>query len=376
MLKILVIRLFALGLILLSTAVYSDEDPANTGVSGVYEVVIGTGELDKTILLLNQFGFKEVDRGALSAEQAQAIYGVSTAAVSVRLQNGDIDSHGLVRVIAWEELLSEGVGLAPPETIGVRMSVMRTNDIFRISDVFGDARKVSQEHWMLRGPVYDDLYGLDQNTKYNAIERRSGVREMGVYGAAMNLIFFQRYGYTIPGYGTVEEETPLKTSEFTHHDFFVAGDIEKVTQWYSSVLGFKAEADAVLDGEWQSGPRVVFDMPPGGTHWYKGFVSPNNICGKLKFFTSPDPKTVRDRSDRQALGHPGITMHTVWTPKIDTIEDLAEQHNIKRSARQKNEYGEDSLVLYGPDGSTWQVIQKSRTKNKPLTKLEFIKTIH
>ena len=80
--------------------------------------------------------------------------------------------------------------------------------------------------------------------------RRVGVQEMGVYGSTFNHVFFQRYGYTIPGYGTVASDT-LRTSEFTHHDFFVAGDLSEVTAYYAEVLGFRPENDTVLDGAWQ-----------------------------------------------------------------------------------------------------------------------------
>lgn len=361
--------------LVVSSATYADSEVPNTGVSGVYEAVVGTDDLQKVMTHFEQFGFREIQRARLSAQKSSKIYGVNSAVEVVRMQNGDIDSHGLLRIMHWESLISNGVGLAPPETVGVRMAVMRTKDIVRLSDVFKDAREISGEAYTLKGPVYDDLYKLNDNPQYNVINRRSGVRELAVYGASFNHIFFQRYGYTINGYGTIHEQSPLQSSEFTHHDFFIKGDIDKVTEWYTSVLGFIPEQDqAVLDGEWQNGPRVIFDMNSGGTHWYRGYVSPNNICGKLKFFTSPDPNWVRDRSDRQALGHGGITMHTVWTPKIEKVHALARVQNILASSIQANEFGEQSFLAHGPDGSTWQIIQRSRSNNKPVTKVNFLTT--
>jgi len=348
----------------------------NTQVSGVYEVVVGTDDLAKVKTYFEQFGFREIKRGKLTAKHAQKIYGVNSSATVIRMQNGDIDSHGMLRIIDWDTLISQGVGVAPPETIGQRMSVMRTKDVFRLADIFKDAREVSGQALYVKGPVYDDLYGLDSNTKFDVVSRRSGVREMGAYTASFNHIFFQRYGYTIPGYGTINAQSPLQTSEFTHHDFFVKGDITEVTQWYSSVLGFRAENEAVLDGEWQRGPREIFDMRLGGSHWYRGFVSPNNICGKMKFFTSPDPDIVADRSDRQALGHAGITMHTVWSPKLNTIRQLAEQNNLRITPVQNNEFGETSFVIYGPDGTIWQIIERKASSHNPTVRLEFKKTVN
>ncbi len=99
---------------------------------------------------------------------------------------------------------------------------MRTSDIFRIADVFADLRDGAGEPWLLAGPVYDDLYNATEGTP-SIVNRRVGVREMAVYGQWFNHVFFQRYGYTIPGYGVIGEHSPLGASEFTHHDFVVSG---------------------------------------------------------------------------------------------------------------------------------------------------------
>jgi len=348
-------RLTPLLLIFFATTALARPD---TGISGVYEVVMGTPELPRTIEYFEQFGFREVAREPLSQAQAQTLYGVDSAAVSVRLQNGNIGTHGLLRIIQWEKSLGPGVGLAPPETVGQRMAVMRTRDIVRLYDVFSDARS-SGEPWLVTEPVYDDLYDMTSEQPLNVVQRRVGVREMAVYGDRFNHVFFQRYGYTIPGYGTIGKHAPLQTSEFTHHDFIIDGDIEAVTEYYESVFGFEQESPASLDGEWQDGPRSVFAMAPGASHWYVGFVSPNNICGKLKFFVSRDRAHVRDRSSEQRMGYEGITMHTLFTPKLAMVHRLAAEQGLAPTAMQRNEFGETSFVLRGPDGSTWQVIERA-----------------
>ena len=96
------------------------------------------------------------------------------------------------------------------------MAVMRTQDIVRLADIFSDLREKSGKPYLLAGPVYDDLYNATEGNP-TIKNRRVGVREMGVYGQDFNHVFFQRYGYTIPGYGTIADSSPLRTSEFTHH---------------------------------------------------------------------------------------------------------------------------------------------------------------
>ncbi len=360
-------------LLLLPFNIYSQalaQERPDTGISGVYEVVIGTAEAAPLIEYFAEFGFRETQRQPISADKALELYQVSSAATSIRLQNGDVDAHGLLRIIEWEQIQGPGVGIAPAETVGQRMAVMRTRDIFRLHDIFSDARTAG-EPWFVTQPVYDDLYDMTDTEPLNVIQRRVGVREMAVYGESFNHVFFQRYGYTIPGYGTIGDHSPLQTSEFTHHDFIIDGDIEEVTDYYESVFGLRQENPAVLDGEWQPGPKAVFNMEPGSSHWYVGFVSPSNIAGKLKFFVARDREHARDRSSEQALGYGGITAHTLWTPKLQRVWQLAQKQALQPSAIVKNEFGEESFVLRGPDGSTWQLIQRLRAAQAPVTKLNF-----
>ena len=343
-----------------------------TGISGVYEVMVGTGDAGQLVEYFTEFGFRVKNEARTDAEAALNLYGVNSGLRSIRMQNGAIDSHGLLRILEWEQPLGRGVGYAPPETVGQRMAVMRTRDIFRLHDTFLDLRNKAGEPWLTTEPVFDDLYGLDTG-KVSIKERRVGVRENAVYGRLFNHVFFQRYGYTIPGYGTVNDAAPLQTSEFTHHDFIVKGDLEVVTEYYMSVLGLRAENEPVIDGDWQKGPGQVFLMEPGESHWYLGFVSPNNICGKLKFIAARDPEHVRDRSRHQHVGEPGITLHSLYTPELEYVHALAIEHGLQPSAIMENEFAELSFVFTGPDGVTWQILAQPAVKNKPVTEFELVR---
>ena len=346
-------------------------EPPDTGISGVYEVMVGVADAAPAIEYFAQFGFSEVATVDVPAERAAEIYGVDSALRSIRLQNGEVDAHGLLRLLEWATLLGPGVGFAPPETVGTRMAVMRTSDIVRLADVFADLRDAAGEPWLLAGPVYDDLYNATEGA-LSIVNRRVGVREMAVYGQWFNHVFFQRYGYTIPGYGVIGGHSPLRTSEFTHHDFVVAGDLAEVTDYYESVFGFVPENDPVIDGAWQAGPQAIFMMEPGRSHWYRGFVSPNDVSGKLKFFSLEGLHTADDRSARQRPGELGITLHSLWTPRLEQVHGLAAAGGLNPGAVQFNEFGERSFVVRGPDGATWQVIQRERSAWAPVTQFELV----
>jgi len=336
--------------------------------SGVYEVVTGTDErgLDAVKQHFALFGFRQIASGALTEDAAHALYGVRSALRSIRMQNGSVDSHGLLRIMVWQQPLGPGVGYAPPETVGQRLSVLMVDDIMRIDDVFQDARLVGQS-WLPITPVFADLFGQTQG-KPDLHNRRVGVRESGVYGELFNHVFFQRYGYTIKGYGTLNTSAPLPASEFTHHDFIISGDINAKTQYVVDVLGFKEERPASLDGDWLEGPKKVFGMVDGGSHWYRGFVAPNNICGKLKFFAPRDVRT--DRQQHQRLGELGITMHTVYSEDVAAVRARADRAGLQPSPLRANEFAETGFVFVGPDGSSWQVLGKGKISHSPVTELK------
>ena len=344
----------------------------NTGISGVYEVMMGVSDIDYALKYFEEFGFTVIEKASFSKEEVEQLYGISTSLTSYRLQNGSIDSHGLIRLLHWDAPLGPGVGYSRPETIGQRMAVMRTEDIFRLHDVYNNARAAG-EKWLATEPIADDLFELDKGKK-GFFNRPVIVRENAVYGAFFNHVFFQRYGYHIPGYGTVGEHAPLKTSEFTHHDFIIQASDMNVMSYMSSALGLKAEEEPVLDGDWQIGPRTVFMMEPGESHWYQGFVSPNNICGKLKFFIPTSVKT--DRSERQRIGELGITIHSFYTDKLDYVHSLVNIHDLNPTSVNENEFGERCFVFTGPAGCSWQIIEKSSTNHSPETELKFELTNH
>jgi hypothetical protein len=354
-------------------AVAQKDSLPNTGISGVYEAMIATDKPAYHIKYFAEFGFKVTDSATLDKAQCLKLYGVPSALKSYRLQNGATDSHGLIRLLVWEQPLGYGVGYGEPETIGSRMMVMKTKDIVRLTDIYTMLRKEKQDKWLVTEPLFDDPLRINKNGETDFFKRPVGVRENAVYGEYFTHVFFQRYGYEIPGYGTIPADAPLKTSELTHHDWFIKVDSMQQLMYLQTALGLKAEKPAEIDGDWLKGPKAVFIMRDGYTHWYQGFVSPNNICGKLKFFMPRGPKP--DNSVRQRIGELGLTVHSFYTKKIDYVYALVKRHGIRPSEIIKNEFGERSFVFRGPEGANWQIIERMNDPvQAPKTKVEFIFT--
>jgi len=141
-------------------------------------------------------------------------------------------------------------------------------------------------------------------------------------------------------------------------------------QYLSTALGLKAEEDPNLDGDWLQGPKKVFQMEPGFSHMYQGFISPNNICGKMKFFIPNGVKT--NRSKQQQIGEKGITLHSFYTAKLDMVYGLVQQHDLNFTEILKNEFGERSFVIRDTAGVSWQIIEKTDApKNTPQVQFNF-----
>ena len=344
----------------------------NTGIGGVYEVMMGTDDAARMIRYFGEFGFTVTDSAVFTEAQALKLYRVPSALKSYRMQNGDIDSHGLLRLLVWQKPLGPGVGYTEPETVGSRMAVMKTDDIMRLYDVFQMLRTQRQEKWLPTEPYFDDPLGINANQGLDFFKRPVGVRENAVYGDFFTHVFFQRYGYTIPGYGTVNPKANLKTSEFTHHDFFIRIDSMGQLSYLQTVLGLRMEKKPEIDGDWLRGARAVFLMPQGYSHWYVGFVSPNNICGKLKFFMPRGAKP--DRQANQRPGEMGITLHSFTVPDIASLHARVTAAKLNPTPVLPDEFGEPSFTFRGPEGTTWQIIEMKESKNKPVTKLQIVRT--
>lgn len=72
-------------------------------ISGIFANCIGTTNLEAMLKFWTELGYREVDRGQLATAQASHLHGYESALTSVRLQNGQITTNGLIRVFACFE---------------------------------------------------------------------------------------------------------------------------------------------------------------------------------------------------------------------------------------------------------------------------------
>lgn len=324
-----------------------------TAISGLYEVLIGVRDLDAALRYFGELGYRLTGTGFLSRLAAESLYGVPSAVKSYRLQSGNVDCHGIIRLMVWDKPLGTGVGYAEPGTIGTRLIGMITNDIHRLHDIYGDARRAG-EPWLVSEPVRQNVLG--DETPRGFFERPVVSREMTVFGPLANHLFVQRYGYTVPGFGTIPAASPLGTSEIIMHDFFVRVDSMAQLGYLERILGLMADGEPSLNGDWMDAPRKLYFLKPGETYWFQSFQSPNNISGKLRFFVPVGARP--DRSARMRPGQDGISAHTFYTPYLETLWKSVLKEQLRPTPILPNEFGERCFVFRGPEGNTWQIIEK------------------
>ena len=68
----------------------------------------------------------------------------------------------------------------------------------------------------------------------------------------------------------------------------------------------------------------------------------------------------------------GIKLHSLWTPRLDQVHGLAVVGVLNPSAVQTSELGERSFVVGGPDGATWQVIQREQSAWESVTRFQLV----
>ena len=121
-------------------------------VSGLHEFVFSAHQSDRERLLAfwAGLGFQADLEGALSATDAEALYGHGAALTSIRLRHSGCAAHetGLVRLQCWEDLAGEGLGAHKPLITGSRWMGMYTADILELRDSLNDYNIDAGERWL------------------------------------------------------------------------------------------------------------------------------------------------------------------------------------------------------------------------------------
>jgi catechol 2,3-dioxygenase-like lactoylglutathione lyase family enzyme len=335
-----------------------------TSIEGIYEVCIGVREPISAIQYWEQFGYRIGQLGELSEAAAKQLYGVNSALRSIRLYHQEAD-HGLIRLMVWQTPTLEGLGMGSMKVKGNRWATTLTADMLNILNQVEEAAKAGLSI-KYTNPHWEIIYNKERKSR-PFIDPAIGVREMMVLQPLTRQVLFQRFGYTLPDYGQINENAAFKTSQFTHMGIVIQDDSKETLKFYEEVLGLlRVRDDVETSYESSLAGREIFDLEPGEKFFVTAFDDPRssktNISaarsGRLYIIRFPDALRLESHFARSQPGCLGMCLYTY---RVDGLEVYGK--SLKASQAQDiteivgNEFGEKSLSFSAPDGYFWTLLE-------------------
>ncbi|MGC1216973.1 MAG: VOC family protein [Phormidesmis sp.] len=332
-------------------------------IQGLYEVCIGVADPEPQLQYWAQFGYAVGAEGRLSADCSQRLYGVESAVRSLRLTHQSAD-HGLIRLMAWESPVNEGLGLSSMRVRGNRWATALTADVMtlwnhaEVAAKAGEAIKIVPPKWTL-------IYPIPQGRPF--FDSPIGARELCVTQPLTRQVLFQRFGYSVPDYGQINPDSALLASQVTHMGMIVQDDSQETLRFYDEVLGLLRVQDALESTyETSTGGKYIFEMNPGERFWVTAFDDPRSSAtdwqaarsGRLYIVRFPEALDLPIAYEKSRPGCLGMSLYTY------RVGDLAGYRDRIHTSAAKNvtdivtdEFGDRSFSFTAPDGYFWTLVE-------------------
>ncbi|GAA6623837.1 VOC family protein [Scytonema sp. NUACC26] len=344
-----------------SPGIAQDRQPT---IQGIYEVCIGIQEPISAIQYWEQFGYRIGQQGELPTERAYQLYGVNSSLRSIRLYHQNAD-HGSIRLMIWQNPTNEGLKMGSMKVKGNRWATTLTADVLNILNHIEDAKAAGWPIWYTY-PRWEVIYNKERKSR-PFIEPAVGVREMLMLQPLARQVLFERFGYTMPNYGVINESSALKTSQFTHMGMVIQDDTKETLKFYDEVLGLlRVRDDVETSYESSLAGREIFDLQPKEKFYVTAFDDPRSSktdlsaarSGRLYIIRFPESVKLDSRFEFAQPGCLGMCLYTYQVKGLDAYCD-----RIKSSPVQKyttvvaNEFGEMSFSFVSPDGYFWTLLE-------------------
>jgi catechol 2,3-dioxygenase-like lactoylglutathione lyase family enzyme len=335
----------------------------SSSIGGIYEIGIGTKNADELVKYWERFGYRVGKTGELDEKQAEKLYGVKSKLKSIRLYHQDSD-HGLIRLMQWETPINDGLQLSRMNVLGNRWGAMLTSDIYNLQNHAEEAIAQKREIFMVE-PQRAEIYKLEKRPQ-PFIENYATVREMCLIQPETRQIMFQRFGYNLPLYGKINEQSFFKSSQITHVGMVIYHNRENI-DFYEKVLGLlKVKENEGFDSDYASpSSKAIFSLNPQQKYGATDFDNPKSsknpaeaLSGRLKIiWFSPESK-LDDKFDYAKPGSLGYSLYTYRVKDVEDYRKRVKSSNAKGLTDTKtNEFGEKSFSFIAPDGYFWTILE-------------------
>ena len=334
-----------------------------TTIGGVYEVGIGATDEKPLIAYFERFGYRVANTGEISESEAEKLYGVKSKLKSIRLLHQDSD-HGLIRIMIWEKPTNDGLQMARMNVLGNRWGAMMTADIYNLQNHAEEAIAQKLPIFMVE-PQRAEIYKLEKRP-VPFLENYATVREMCLIQPLTRQILFQRFGYNLPLYGKINEQSFFKSSQITHFGMVVYRNRENL-DFYDKVLGLlKVKENADFDSDYNNpSSRAVFSLEKHQKYGATDFDDPRSSTnpaqarsGRLKIIWFSEDSKLENKFDNSK---PGSLGYSLYTYRVRSIENYRQKVKSSKAANiteiTKNEFGEKSFSFVAPDGYFWTILE-------------------
>lgn len=334
-----------------------------TTIQGIYEVCIGVTEAISAIQYWQQFGYRIGNTGELNAAQSYQLYGVDSALRSIRLYHQNSD-HGLIRLMIWENPINQGLGISSMKVKGNRWATTLTDDSLNILNHASSA-KAAGFRIKFTNPSWEVIYNKERKSR-PFIDEAVGVREMLLLQPLTRQVLFQRFGYNLPHYGNINENSPFKSSQFTHMGIIIQDDSKEILKFYEDALGLlRVRDDVETSYESSLAGREIFDLEPGEKFIVTAFDEPRSSktdifatrSGRLYIIRFPESITLKAEFNKAGPGCLGMCLYTYRVSPLNHYFERIQSTSAENiTAIEKNEFEEMSFSFTAPDGYFWTIV--------------------
>ncbi|MCA1994132.1 MAG: hypothetical protein LDL41_19110, partial [Coleofasciculus sp. S288] len=299
------------------------------------------------------------------AEAAYQLYGVNSSVRSLRLYHQDAD-HGLIRLMLWENPTNEGLQMTPMKVKGTRWATALTADVLNILNHVEEAVAAGLPAKYVY-PQWSIIY-KEQGKGRPFINPAIGVREMMLLQPLTRQVLFQRFNYSLPHYGTINESAMFKTSQITHMGMVIQDDSKETLRFYEEILGLLRVLDDVeTTYENAQASRQIFDLQPNERFIVTAFDDPRSSktdfraarSGRLYIMRFPDSLQLESRFYEARPGCLGMSLYTYRVQGIDAYFDRLKVSTAENVTEiMSNEFGEKSFSFIAPDGYFWTLVSR------------------
>jgi hypothetical protein len=333
-------------------------------IGGLFELTIGVADVDAALAFWSRFGYRAGLRALLSADVALERYGVASSAQVLRLAHGNSD-HGLIRLVQWEKPLSAGVGVLSLRALGSRWGAALTTDV---TTVLSHCELAAES-----GAPITVLPSVRQDPRGPAaspfLEPHVFVREMVAIRPESRQVLFQRFGYTNPSYGALEEAA-FPTSQVTHVGLVTQGDTEQI-YFYEQALGLLCTRTESVSLHTEKASQQIFDLAEGERYRCWDFDDPRSspdpakwLSGRLKFIHFDAGVPLDDVRALSQFGHLGHSAYSWRVRNLAAAVDSVVAHGgAVVGSPGLNEFGEPTVRFIAPDGYDWLLIESGLGTN-------------